>query len=151
MSLTHWGRVTHMYIDKLTIIGSDNGLLPGRCHAIIWTNDGISLIKPLGTNFSEILSKVHTFSFMRMHMKMLSAKSWPFCLGRNVLNDRIHFWQSVRLSLRSQAWTKYHIFMLLCSFLESYRKPWQAHNVTLLRKWLTVSDIISGKSWNIPW
>ena len=28
--LTHWGRVTHICIGKLTIIGSDNGLLPGR-------------------------------------------------------------------------------------------------------------------------
>ena len=28
--LTHWGRVTHMCVNKLTIIGSDNGLSPGR-------------------------------------------------------------------------------------------------------------------------
>ena len=39
-------------VGKLTIIGSDNGLLPGRRQAIIWTNDGILLIPPLGTNFS---------------------------------------------------------------------------------------------------
>ena len=26
--LTHWGRVTHIYVGKLTIIGSDNGLSP---------------------------------------------------------------------------------------------------------------------------
>ena len=32
--LTHWGRVTHMWVDKLTIIGSDNGLSPGRRQAI---------------------------------------------------------------------------------------------------------------------
>ena len=38
-----------------TIIGSDNGLSPGRHQAIIWTNDGILLIGTLGTNFSEIL------------------------------------------------------------------------------------------------
>ena len=36
-------------------IGSDNGLSPGRRQAIIWTNVGILLIEPLGTNFSEIL------------------------------------------------------------------------------------------------
>ena len=29
-SLTHWGRVTHICVGKLKIIGSDNGLLPGR-------------------------------------------------------------------------------------------------------------------------
>ena len=27
--LTHWGRVTYICVSKLTIIGSDNGLLPG--------------------------------------------------------------------------------------------------------------------------
>ena len=57
LSLTHWGRVMHICISILTIIGSDNGLLPGRHQAIIWTNAAILLIGPLGTNFSEILSK----------------------------------------------------------------------------------------------
>ena len=42
--LTHWGRVTHICVSKLTIIGSDNGLSPGRRQAIIWTNAGILLI-----------------------------------------------------------------------------------------------------------
>ena len=28
--LTYWGRVTHICVNKLTIIGSDNGLSPGR-------------------------------------------------------------------------------------------------------------------------
>ena len=54
LSLTHWGRVTHKCVGKLTIIGSDNGLSPGRHQAIIWTNAGILLSGPLGTNFSEI-------------------------------------------------------------------------------------------------
>ena len=53
--LTHWGRVTHICVGKLIIIGSDNGLSPGRRQAIIWTNAGIWLMGPLGTNFSEIL------------------------------------------------------------------------------------------------
>ena len=34
---------------NLTIIGSDNGLSPGRRQAITWTNAGILLIGPLGT------------------------------------------------------------------------------------------------------
>ena len=54
-ALTHWGRVTHICVSKLTIIGSDNGLSPGRRQAIIWTNAWISLFGPLGANFSEIL------------------------------------------------------------------------------------------------
>ena len=36
--LTHRGRVTHICIRKLAIIGSDNGLSPVWCQAIIWTN-----------------------------------------------------------------------------------------------------------------
>ena len=44
-----------MCVNKLTIIGSDNGLSPGRRQAIIWTNDGMLLIGPLRTNFTEIL------------------------------------------------------------------------------------------------
>ena len=44
--LTHWGRVTHICIGKLTIMGSDNGLSPERRQAIIWTNAAILLIAP---------------------------------------------------------------------------------------------------------
>ena len=76
--LTHWGRVTHICVSKLTIIGSDNGLSPGRRQAIIWTNDGFLLIGPLGTNFSEILIEINTFSFKKMHLKMSSGKWRPF-------------------------------------------------------------------------
>ena len=39
--LAHWGRVTHTCISNLTIIGSYNGLSPGRHQAIIQTNAGI--------------------------------------------------------------------------------------------------------------
>ena len=83
--LTHWGRVTHICVGKLTIIGSDNGLSPGRRQAIIWTNAGILLIGPLATNFSEILIRIQKFSFKKMLLKMSSVKWRPFCLGLNVL------------------------------------------------------------------
>ena len=67
------------------IIGSDNGLSPVRRQAITWTNVGILLIGPLGTNFSEILIETHTFSFKKTHLKLSSGKWCPFCLGLNVL------------------------------------------------------------------
>ena len=89
ISLTHWGRVTHICVGKLIIIGSDNGLSPDRRQAIIWTNAGISLIGPLGTNFSEISIRIQTFSFKKMHLKMASAKWRPSCLGLNVLKTRM--------------------------------------------------------------
>ena len=43
------------------------------------------LIGPLGTNFSEILIQIYTFSFKKIHLKRLSAKCQPFCLALNVL------------------------------------------------------------------
>ena len=76
-ALTHWGQVTHICVSKLTIIGSDNGLSPDRRQAIIWINAGILLIRTLGTNFSEILSHIDTFSFKKTLLKMSSAKWRP--------------------------------------------------------------------------
>ena len=84
-SLTHWGRVMHICVSKLTTIASDNGLSPDRRQAIIWTNVGILLIWNLRTNFSEILFEIHIFSFKKMHLKMSSAKCRPFCPRLNVL------------------------------------------------------------------
>ena len=75
----------HICVGNLTIIGPDNGLSPGRRQAIISTNAGILLIKPLQSNFSEISIEIHTFSFKEMHLKMSSGKWQPFCLGLNVL------------------------------------------------------------------
>ena len=74
-------------VGNLTIIGSDNGLSPGRRQAITWTNVGILLIEPLWTNFSEMLIEIHTFSFKKIHLKMSSGKWRPFYLGLNVLTD----------------------------------------------------------------
>ena len=85
MSLTHWGRVTQTYVSKLTLIGSDNGLLPGQLQAIILTNDGILLIGLLEINFNEILIEIHAFWYIKIHLKMSSGKWWPFCLDPNVL------------------------------------------------------------------
>ena len=78
--------MTHKCISKLTITGPDNGLSPGRRHVIIWTNARILLIRTLGTNVSEILIKINTFSLKKMHLKMSSGRRQPSCLG-NVLSN----------------------------------------------------------------
>ena len=83
--LTQWGRVTHICVVEMTIIVSDNGLSPGRCQAIIWINAGILFIGHYGTNFSENLIKILTFSFTNISLKVSSATWRPFCLGLNVL------------------------------------------------------------------
>ena len=80
-SLTSYG--IYASVNK-AIIGSDNGLLPGQCQAIIWTNAGIMLIWPLQTNFSEMLIEIQIFSLKKIHLKML-WKRRPSCLCLNVL------------------------------------------------------------------
>ena len=90
-NLTHWGRVTHICVTKLTTIGSDNSLSPGRRQAIIWTNAGILLMRPLGTNFNEMLIEILTFSFMKMRFKsvvceMASILSRPQCVNTHVMS-----------------------------------------------------------------
>ena len=72
-------------IPSDAIIGSDYGLSPVWRQAIIRTSSGILFIWPIGTNLNEPLSEIHTFSFKKMYLKMLSGKWWPFCLGLNVL------------------------------------------------------------------
>ena len=103
--LTRWGRVTHICVSKISIIGSDNGLSPGRRQAIIWTNAGILLIGPLGTNFSEDLIEILTFSFTKVQSKVSSAKWWPFCLGLNVLKSDL--WFTIVTTTLYAMWCKY--------------------------------------------
>ena len=84
-TLTHWGRVTHIWVGKLTIVGSNNGLSPGRRQTIIWANAAILLIGPLETNFIEILNELQTLTLKKIRLKISSVKCCPFRLGLNVL------------------------------------------------------------------
>ena len=133
--LTHWGRVTHICVSKLTIIGSDNGLSPGRRQAIIWTNDGILLIWTIGTNFSEISSEIHAFSFKKMHLKMESAKWRPFCHGLNVLMHWI-----LKLPVHQEAchWLCGTNNMYCCSIVNSIYLC-QTKSKTWFKMWIHLS------------
>ena len=159
MLLTHWGRVTQwrVCVSKLTIIGSDNGLSPGRRLAIIWTRAGILLIGTLGTNFREMLSGIHTFSFKKMHLKTSSAKRRPFCLGLNVLIGHwgINIINMQRFSfdkMSTKQWSfcyylnvlKESLWVVQCEFVQ-YRKKnalcccrtygiWPSHFFSLFQK-----------------
>ena len=112
--LTHWGRVTHICVNNRTIIVSDNGLSPGWRQTIIWTNAGIQLIGPLGTNFSEISIGIQTFSFKKMHLKMSSAKWRPLCLGLNVLKHVYVFCTVVWSSCKNNSNTWLCFLSSLC-------------------------------------
>ena len=97
-ALTHWGWVTHICVSKLTIIGSDNGLSPGRHQAIIWTNAGILLIGPLGTNFNRnSYIFIQENPFETVVWKMAAILSRPQCV--NMATD----WLTALLNTRKNS------------------------------------------------
>ena len=104
--LTHWGRMTHICVGKLTIIGSDNGLSPERRQAIIWTNAEILLIGPLGTTFSEILIEIQTFSLKKIRLKMSSAKCCSFRLGLNELINHLTLMMGISVTWKDSLYTE---------------------------------------------
>ena len=58
---THLPLVPRTYASVNQVsIGLDNGLSLIRRQAIIWTNAGLLSIGPLGTNSSEILTKIQS-------------------------------------------------------------------------------------------
>ena len=73
--------MTYINVSKIIIIGSDNGLSPGRRQTIIWTNVAILLIEPFGIKVSDILIEINVFLLKKMHSEMLSAKWCPFVLA----------------------------------------------------------------------
>ena len=82
--LTHWGRVTHICISRLTITGSDNGLSPGRRQAIIWTNAGILLIGPIRNKLQWKFNRnsnifIHENAFESVVCEMAAILSRPQC------------------------------------------------------------------------
>ena len=93
MIFTYWNfnsmrpsDMSDTYMCQLSnFTGSNNGLLSGWHQAIILTNAGILLIGPLGMNFNEILIETRTFSFKKMHLKLVSVKWRLFSLGLSVL------------------------------------------------------------------
>ena len=108
--------MTHICVSEQIIIGSYNGLSPGRHQAIIGTSAGILLIWRSGTKFNEILMKIHTFSFKKMHLIRSPAKWWPFCIGLNVLNGKtvsIHCRTSNAYML-TQAYIYIYIYICTC-------------------------------------
>ena len=80
--------MVHKYFSKLTIIGSDNGLSPGRRHAIIWTNDGSMYIGTLGTNVSEnSYIFIQENAFENVVCKMAVILFRPQCVNRLCDNE----------------------------------------------------------------
>ena len=82
VNLSHWGPVMLIRICKLTIIGSDNGLLPGWCQAIIWMNAGMLLFEPWEQNSVKSKAKI--------------CEMAQYCLGLNVSIIAL-YWDELKL------------------------------------------------------
>ena len=143
----------HSCVCNLTTIGSDNGLSPGRRQVIIWTNAGILLIAPLGTNCIEILIEILIFLSKKMRLKVSSAKWKLCCLGLNVLIHKPggRFKNTYELlnprALKFSYVNKIHIFQctgkIFC--VEFQRYPLKFHTKYLTR---TLKDMIFIQHWN---
>ena len=72
--LTHWGRVPHICVGNLTIIGSYNGLAPTWCQAIIWTN--------AGTNCNIFIQENATDSVVCKMVAILSVSMWSLGMDK---------------------------------------------------------------------
>ena len=84
--LIHWGRVTHIWVGKLTIIGSDNGLDGAKPLSEPMLEH--CYLAPLGTNFfSAMLIEIQTFL-----LKTISSATCQLCRGLNVLRLEIPPW-----------------------------------------------------------
>ena len=107
-------------------------LSPGQRQAIIWTNAGILLVGHLGTNFSEILIKIHTFPFKKMHLKMSAAKCRPFCLGFNVL---------IAKKLQQLGWFHTHSVSVFLFHVYPWFGQTRFYITHLITSWLQVSVV----------
>ena len=73
------------------------------CHqAITWTKADLLSVGPLGTNFTEIQMEIQIFSFMKMHVKLLSAKMAAI-LSRGG-EELDHIWLGVCEGDAADAW-----------------------------------------------
>ena len=131
-NLTHWGRVTHIFVGNITIIGLDNGLSPVGRQAIILANSGILSIGPLRTNVSEIVFDIHTILVKNMSLKISSVckvlmdkntgsfllTQWPITWWRHDNNNK-------KRKKTEKLWPLIHrtVYCLQCSKIYWYSKP----------------------------
>ena len=111
---THWGRVTHICVSKLKQKHwFNNGLSPGRRQSIIWDNAGILFIWPPGTNFSELLIAIHTFSSKKMHWNMSSGNLTAILSRPWYVNGKLKSAQVMACCWSSCKWHKIYFAIKL--------------------------------------
>ena len=118
--LNHSDHAMHICNSKQAIIHSDNDMSPIWCQFIIWTNNGMFLIEPSGTNFGEIWFTFQKTLFNKMSLKMSFAEEQSICLSLNVLRKDIASW----LNSLSRNHDKWAVLQLSCIFLLLVRHQW---------------------------
>ena len=78
--------MTHICIGKLTTIGSDNGLSPGRRQAIIWTNHCWDIVNwALGNKLQWNFNRYSNIFIQENAFENVVCEMASICLGLNVL------------------------------------------------------------------
>ena len=90
--LTNWGRVTHICVDNLTVIGSENGLSPGRRQASIWNQCWNIVNWTLGNKLqwkfnqnSNIFIQENVFENVVCEMAFILSR--PQCVKQTMLEE----------------------------------------------------------------
>ena len=107
--LTHWGRVTQICVSKPTIIGSDNGLSPGRRQDIIYLNQCWNFVYwTLGNKFqrklnpnSYIFKQENAFENVVWERAAILARSQ--CVNSSRHGDVFMRQQTAPLSIKTMA------------------------------------------------
>ena len=134
---------------RVTIIGSDNGLLPGQRQVIIWTTAAVLSIGPWGTNFSTILITIETFSLKKIHLKMSSENA---SLGLNKLNLRclVVLWSESKLNV-TQWILPYSQISKQISEQISLKISLKINNILSGKEILCQENALSANGWPLCW
>ena len=106
--------MTHICINKLIIIVSDNGLSPGLCQAIIWTNDIINWTlrsKPQGNYDGNSYIFILKRAFENAGWKMMAILSCLQCVNCMCSTSRSIFYFEVRSQNNDMCCMSFYILM----------------------------------------
>ena len=97
--LTRWDRVTHKYVSDSTLIGSDNGLSPGRRQVVMRTITGILLKWSLGNKLQRHFNRnlyifVQENAIKNVIWKMAGILSRSQCVNSLGPSDAVWRWRS---------------------------------------------------------
>ena len=144
----------HKTLSALLHIVSDNGFLPVRRQGTIWTNAGLLLIGPWGTNFSEILIElliifIQESAFEYVVCEMAAILS-PLQCAYHVFPMHYHIPCNLSLPLidisKSPSYNIYSITIYQWYFL---RIGFLYHEFLIIVALFTSSHVGNGVPWQI--